>query len=215
MSTEKAPELDAKQEIALTALMNDPNIKRAAEAAGVSERTLHRWLDDPTFIAAYRKARRQAFGVAISLTQKYAPMAVQSLAKIIADPKTPASAKVAAIGNMLKFSRESLGSTTWRRGSKRWRRRRRRMTATGRRRRRGRAHQRSARQAGDQDGATRPVQGMRRPELPADRDRHARVSRWRVRAHDCQPRTARPAVGRRSSFRIVPAVVPTPTGAEA
>jgi hypothetical protein len=111
-------------------------------------------------------------------------MAVQSLAKIIADPKTPASAKVAAIGNMLKFSRESLGSTTWRRGSKRWRRRRRRMTATGRRRRRGRAHQRSARQAGDQDGATRPVQGMRRPELPADRDRHAGAARGGVRAQE-------------------------------
>ena len=58
MATEAHPELDPKQEIALTALMNDPNIKRAAEAAGVGERTLHRWLDEPAFIAAFRRARR-------------------------------------------------------------------------------------------------------------------------------------------------------------
>jgi hypothetical protein len=100
--------LGRKQEIALTALMGDPNIKRAAEAAGVGERTLHRWLDEPVFIAAYRKARRQAFGVAISLTQKYAPLAVNELAKIIMDKSTPPTAKVAAITTMLKFSRESL-----------------------------------------------------------------------------------------------------------
>lgn len=60
------------------------------------------------FVAAYRKARRQTFGVAISMTQKYAPMAVQALAKIIADSGIPAGAKVAAIATMLKFSRESL-----------------------------------------------------------------------------------------------------------
>jgi hypothetical protein len=108
MATEANPELEPKQEIALTALMGDPNIKRAAEAAGVGERTLHRWLDEPVFIAAYRKARRQAFGVAISLTQKYAPLAVNELAKIIMDKSTPPTAKVAAITTMLKFSRESL-----------------------------------------------------------------------------------------------------------
>jgi hypothetical protein len=108
MSTESNQATDAKKEIALAALMADPNIKRAAEATGVSERTLHRWLDEPAFMAAFRKARRQAFGVAISLTQKYAPLAVNELAKIIMDKSTPPTAKVAAITTMLKFSRESL-----------------------------------------------------------------------------------------------------------
>ena len=45
-----------------------------AKAAGVATRTLYNWLEQPTFSRGFRRARRQAFGQAISLTQRYAPM---------------------------------------------------------------------------------------------------------------------------------------------
>ena len=75
---------------------------------GVGERTLYRWLSDPLFSSAYRSARREAFSQAIGLTQKYAPLAVNQLAKMVHDPGTPATARVTAAVALLRFSRESI-----------------------------------------------------------------------------------------------------------
>jgi len=100
--------LDAKQEVAILALLNEPNIKKAAETAGIGERTLHRWLDEPDFSRSYRRARRLAFSQAISMTQKYAPVAVQTLIKVATDSAAPFAAKVSAATALLKFSRESI-----------------------------------------------------------------------------------------------------------
>jgi hypothetical protein len=60
------------------------------------------------FSKAYRKARRESFAQAIAATQRYAPVAVQTLAKIMADPTLSASARVSAATGLLKFSRESI-----------------------------------------------------------------------------------------------------------
>ena len=65
-------------------------------------------MDDPDFSRAYRKARREAFGQAIALTQRYAPLAVNTLAKVMTDEDAPASAKVAAATTLLRFGREGL-----------------------------------------------------------------------------------------------------------
>jgi hypothetical protein len=101
--------LTAKQEAALTALLNHPTIKRAAEACGVPERTIYRWLDEcPAFARAYRRARRQAFGHAISLAQQGAAMAVGTLIRLLNDPACGNSAKVAAATNLLRFGREGI-----------------------------------------------------------------------------------------------------------
>ena len=37
--------LEPRQERAIIALLNEPTIAKAADAAGVGERTLHRWLE--------------------------------------------------------------------------------------------------------------------------------------------------------------------------
>ena len=50
--------LTAKQHRAIAALISSPTVGEAAKAAGVSERTLARWLSDPDF--------RMALGVAES-----------------------------------------------------------------------------------------------------------------------------------------------------
>lgn len=108
MGTNAAQGLQPKQEEAIIALLNQPTVKQAAAALGVGESTMHRWLDEPAFANAYRRARRQAFSVAVGLTQKYTALAVQTLAKIMTDPTAPHSAKVSAASATLKFGRESI-----------------------------------------------------------------------------------------------------------
>ena len=100
--------LDPRQENAITVLLREPTLKRAATLIGVHERTLSRWLGDPTFKRAYHAARRDAFGHAIGLTQHYAPLAVNTLAKVMNDPQTPPGVKVAAAMGLLRFGRDGI-----------------------------------------------------------------------------------------------------------
>ncbi len=108
MSDNAPNSLTPKQEDGIVALLNEPTVRKAAESIGVDERTVHRWLDQPEFSRRYRKARREAFAQAIALTQKYAPHAVQTLMKVMADPTAAHTAKVSAATALLKFSRESI-----------------------------------------------------------------------------------------------------------
>lgn len=101
--------LSPVQAKAVVALLNEPSILKAAQAAGVGERTLHKWLnDDEEFIAAYRQARRQTFTQAIGLTMRYTPIAVNTLAKVMVDTKAPYASRVAAATSLLRFGRESV-----------------------------------------------------------------------------------------------------------
>ncbi len=74
----------------------------------MGQRTLYRWLRKPEFARAYRQARREAFGQAIALTQRYAPLAVNTLAQIMMDDGAPSSSKVAAATTILRFGREGI-----------------------------------------------------------------------------------------------------------
>lgn len=96
-----------KQERAILALLSEPTIPKAAKACGCGERTIHRWLGEGAFSAAYRNARRQAFGQAIGLAQQYAPLAMHTLIKAMAED-SPAHVKVSAATALLKFAREGI-----------------------------------------------------------------------------------------------------------
>ncbi len=100
--------LTGRQHRGLEALLAEPTITRAAEVAGVGERTLRRWLADPPFRARLNAARRESFGQAIGLTQKYAPVAVATLVKVMQEATGGPSAKVSAAATMLKFGREGI-----------------------------------------------------------------------------------------------------------
>ncbi len=100
--------LTGRQQKGLEALLSEPTITRAAEVAAVGERTLRRWLAEPAFRAAVNAARRESFGQAIGLTQKYAPVAVATLVKVMQDASGGPSAKVSAAATMLKFGREGI-----------------------------------------------------------------------------------------------------------
>ena len=75
-----------EQEKAILALIEQPTVPKAAEVAGVAISTIYRWLKEPIFAEAYREARRESFRHAISLTQRYAPAAIQTLMKVMQDP---------------------------------------------------------------------------------------------------------------------------------
>ena len=100
--------LTSVQERAIIALLNEQSISRAAAVTEVGQRTLYRWLRKPEFARAYREARREAFGQAIALTQRYAPLAVNTLAQVMMDGAAPSSSKVAAATTILRFGREGI-----------------------------------------------------------------------------------------------------------
>lgn len=101
--------LSQNQEAALLALLSEPTVTKAGEKSGVHARTIYKWLENnQPFINAYRAARRQAFQQAMAMTHRYAPMAIQALAKIMTDASSPASARVSAATAVLNFARQSI-----------------------------------------------------------------------------------------------------------
>ncbi|RMH31059.1 MAG: hypothetical protein D6692_00860 [Planctomycetota bacterium] len=101
-------ELTSTQERAIVAMLSEPSIAAAAKKVGIGERTLHRWLREEPFAGEYRRARREAFGQAIALTQRSAAAAVATLLRVMHDPKATWSSRVAAATHVLKFARESI-----------------------------------------------------------------------------------------------------------
>ena len=100
--------LSPRQAKALEALLQEPTMARAAAVAGVGERSLRRWMTEAPFRDAVFKARREAFGQAIWLTQRYAAVAVATLVEVMRDKAAPPSSKVSAAGILLKFGREGM-----------------------------------------------------------------------------------------------------------
>jgi hypothetical protein len=68
-----------KQEAAIAALLSEPTVERAAVKAHVSYRTLKAWLVDPSFLQAYREARRSVVEGAVARLQTTCLSAVVTL----------------------------------------------------------------------------------------------------------------------------------------
>jgi hypothetical protein len=67
-----------------------------AAAAGIGANTLLRWLKVPEFQAAYREARRAAFGQAIARLQQGTSAAATTLLRMMIELGTPPSVRVRA-----------------------------------------------------------------------------------------------------------------------
>jgi len=106
----KAPggKFGRKQEEAIVALLTQRNIEEAAKASGISANTLLRWLKVPEFQAAYRQARREAFGQSIARLQQGSSAAATTLLKVMVDSNTPASTKVRAADSVLNHSTKAI-----------------------------------------------------------------------------------------------------------
>src|SRR4051812_2717927 len=101
-------ELTSQQEKALAELLNQPTVAKAAAAAKVSERTLYRWLAEPTFDAQYRQRRRQAVGHATAQLQRAAGAAVVVLSRLMISDATPAAVRRQAACDILTFAIKSV-----------------------------------------------------------------------------------------------------------
>ena len=99
---------DRKREEAIAALLTQRNVEDAARAAGVGVSTLLRWMKEPEFDAAYREARRAAFGQSVARLQQASSAAVSTLLKVMIDPNTPASTKVRAADSVLDHSAKAI-----------------------------------------------------------------------------------------------------------
>jgi hypothetical protein len=87
---------DHLRERALSALLRQGSLVAAAQEVGVSERTLSRWLHEPTFQQDYRQARAQAVEVALGLLQRGAGAAISTMLKTMTDVETPRALRFAA-----------------------------------------------------------------------------------------------------------------------
>jgi hypothetical protein len=100
--------LPRKMEEAIAALLTQRNVEEAAKSVGISTKTLLRWMKDPEFDTAYRKARRLAFGQSVARLQQASGAAVSTLLKIMVDPAAPHSTRVRAADSVLDHSAKSI-----------------------------------------------------------------------------------------------------------
>jgi AICAR transformylase/IMP cyclohydrolase PurH len=100
--------LRRKKEEAIVALCSTRSIEDAARACNTPVRTLYRWLKEPEFDAAYRAARRSAYGQSIARLQQASTAAATTLLKVMVDPTTPPSTRVRAAESVLTHAAKAI-----------------------------------------------------------------------------------------------------------
>lgn len=97
-------ELSAKQELALRAIISHPTLKEAALAAGVSDSTIWRYMQDEAFSKRLREARRDAVSHAVIRLQQASSDAVTVLHELMMKEDAPAVARITACRTVLDYS---------------------------------------------------------------------------------------------------------------
>ena len=87
---------ERKMEEAVAALLTQRNMEEAAKSIGIATNTLLSWTKVPEFQAAYREAKRTAYGQATARLQQATSAAATTLMKVMIDAATPASVRVRA-----------------------------------------------------------------------------------------------------------------------
>ncbi len=87
-------DLTSNQRRAIVHLLQQDTITAAAVATGVTRQTLHLWLQRPEFQAAYRAAKREVYGHAVTKLQKHASKAADVLYELMTSDSEDVSAGV-------------------------------------------------------------------------------------------------------------------------
>lgn len=96
--------LTYKQRKAIAALLSEPTVQRAAEKAGVGERTLHRWLDENLrFQEGLTLAESRAIDKATRRLVILQDEAIQTIEEIMTDDNAPASTRLRAATSVLDY----------------------------------------------------------------------------------------------------------------
>ena len=85
-----------KMEAAISALLTRPSIEDAARVAGVAEKTLRRWMQDPEFNARYLRARRDGVYQSVARMQQATGAAGVTILKLMTDQNVPPSVRLRA-----------------------------------------------------------------------------------------------------------------------
>lgn len=104
MSENVQNNITIRQQKAIQALLTCRTRGEAAEQAGISHKTLQRYLEDPNFIAEYKRAAAQTLDAATRSLQRGVLDATERLHKIVIDDKASASAQIAASRALCEFA---------------------------------------------------------------------------------------------------------------
>ena len=96
--------LPPKQNKALAALLTAPNKTEAAQAAGISPRTLRDYLADPAFQAEYKRAFAGLVEDATRQAQQSIAPALATLREIVESEDENAQARISAARSILEYS---------------------------------------------------------------------------------------------------------------
>jgi len=97
-----------KKEDAIAALLTHRTVEEAARSLNIASKTLLRWMKEPEFDAAYRAAKRAAFGQSIARLHHLSSAAVSTLGKIMLDAATPPSTRVRAADSILDHTTKAI-----------------------------------------------------------------------------------------------------------
>lgn len=92
------------EERALSALITSKSKKEAAQKAGITERTMRRYFENPEFCKRYREAFAQVVQDATRQAQQLLAPALSTLESIMADEDIPAAARVNAAKIALDYA---------------------------------------------------------------------------------------------------------------
>ena len=95
-------ELSANKKRAIRALLESPSVTTAAAACGLARRTLFAYLSDPDFAAALRAEQDRATAATTAALVGGADKALETLAKVMADPDETGATRVRAAVAWLK-----------------------------------------------------------------------------------------------------------------
>lgn len=97
-------QLSPNKEKLLAALLTSRTKKEAAEAVGISERTMRTYFEDPEFCKRYREAFAQVVQDATRQAQQLLAPALSTLESVMADEDIPAAARVNAAKIALDYA---------------------------------------------------------------------------------------------------------------
>lgn len=100
-----------KDEIVVAALITKPSVREASKACGLSETQIYQRMKEPGFAKLYREARRDLLAGCTVAMQSQLGQAVETMAEIMKDEKTPAQTRLAAaesfVRNALKLNEQT------------------------------------------------------------------------------------------------------------
>lgn len=92
------------KERAIAALLSHPTRTAAAEAAGITPRTLQRYFEDGDFTTAYKRAFAELIQDAVRQAQQTIAPALSAFSDILADESAPLAVKVSAARSVLEYA---------------------------------------------------------------------------------------------------------------